>query len=242
METSNNNDTLIPIDAVGSCLGAIITAFPPLNGDEDVIFDDTGLKIEVQGEYLYAMHEAETKLSQSMGQLVCNNGGDILEIGFGIGASSDEIQKNVNVTSHTIVELNKKVYEKALIWAEDKKNVEIILGDWVDVLPNINKKFDGILHDTWFDNNIENFKEACKHLCKVNTILVFYWYPSTTYDYDIQNEITFNVKEYQFDLEEYNRLPESYSYYDELYKNRIYTDLRYTVFDGEKFVKPSFTL
>jgi spermidine synthase len=217
--------------------------FPVTNGKEEIILDHTGLRIKVDGEFLYAMHEGETNLSKCMAELVTNNGGDILEIGFGIGASSNEIQKNNDVTTHTIIELNKKVYDEALIWAENKKNVEIILGDWVDILPNINKKFDGILHDTWYDNNMVLFPDMCKNISNINTILVFYYYPHYTLEeYNDQNKKMFNVKEYQFSINEYERLPESYSYYDELYKNRIYTDLRYTVFDGEKFVKPNFTL
>lgn len=216
--------------------------YPITNGAEEIILDDSGLRVKVGENFLYAMHEAETDLSKCMASLTTRNGGDILEIGFGVGASADEIQKNSNVASHTIIELNKNVYEKALEWAKDKKNTEILLGDWIDVLPTLDKKFDGILHDTWFDNNIVLFPEMCKQVSKLNAILVFFYFPHGNLEqFNEQNEQLFNVKEYQFSEEEYHRLPESYTYYyDFFYNNRIYNDIRYTMFNGSDFVKPYF--
>ena len=39
------------------------------------------------------MHEWETDMMKRHAEIVCENGGDILEIGFGMGISSDFIQK-----------------------------------------------------------------------------------------------------------------------------------------------------
>ena len=71
--------------------------------------------------------------------------------------SDDFIQSNPNITSHTIIEIHPQQYERALEWAKDKPNVEIILGDWMDILPLENRKFDGILFDTDTDSNLPFF-------------------------------------------------------------------------------------
>jgi hypothetical protein len=75
-----------------------------------------------------------------------NPTGDVLEIGFGLGYSANEIQKN-NIKSHTIIESDKNVLKKLKIWAEKQKNkVHIIEGFWQE---NLNKldKFNSIFID-----------------------------------------------------------------------------------------------
>jgi spermidine synthase len=230
--------------------------WPILNGKEEIFSDDEILKINI-GEYFgYAMHKGEKKLAECLAEMVYRNGGDILEIGFGMGFSANAINSSQNITSHTIVELNEKVYEKALEWAKDKPNTEILLGDWINVLPTLNKKFDSILHDASFDNNIPKFLDECKHLCKNDTLVVFYYYPHRSEtEYNEQNQTLFKVKEFTFTEEDVKSLPLFYGILAEhLYpiediqsanlsiEARTYKDIRYTVFDGEKFVKPSFTL
>jgi ubiquinone/menaquinone biosynthesis C-methylase UbiE len=230
--------------------------FPVMTGKEDIFLDSEVLKIDLGDYFGYAMHVGERKLTECMAEMVCLNGGYILEIGFGMGMSASAIQKHTNVASHTIVEINEKVYEKAVEWAKDKNNVQIILGDWKNILPTLNKKFDAILHDTSFDNNILKFLDECKHLCKNDTLVVFYYYPhNSETEYNDQNQTLFNVKEFTFTEEDVKSLPLFYGILAEhLYpiediqsanlsiEAHTYKDIRYTVFDGEKFVKPSFTL
>ena len=52
------------------------------------------------------MHIGEKTLMEKLSEMVTTNGGDILEIGFGMHLSADEIQNNPNVTSHTIIEVH----------------------------------------------------------------------------------------------------------------------------------------
>ena len=73
---------------------------------------------------------------------------DILDVGYGWGVTSDYFY-NKGVNSLTIIEIRKDIYNKALKWALDKPNVKVIYGDWIDIIPTLDKKFDGIYMDTF---------------------------------------------------------------------------------------------
>ena len=73
---------------------------------------------------------------------------DILDIGFGWGVTSNYFY-NKGVKSLTIVEIREDLYKRALEWSKDKDNVSVILGDWIDIIPNLNTKYDGIYMDTF---------------------------------------------------------------------------------------------
>ena len=101
------------------------------------------------------MMDWEDKIMKKSAEYICESKGDILEIGFGMGICSDYIQAQ-DVKSHTIVEIHPQVIEKLKIWASDKSNVTIIDGDWkkVELL-----KYDGILLDTFWEKNWEDYKD-----------------------------------------------------------------------------------
>ena len=94
------------------------------------------------------MSDWEDPIMVKHGEIVTKNGGDILEFGFGMGISATHIQSH-DINSHTIIEINDDVYEKLLIWAEDKPNVITIKGDWADSIPN--KQYDAIFYDPYGD-------------------------------------------------------------------------------------------
>lgn len=72
--------------------------------------------------------------------------GDVLEIGFGIGYSANQIQK-YNITSHTIIECDPNVLKKLKAWSKKQKNkVHIVEGVWQDKLNGLNR-FDSIFFD-----------------------------------------------------------------------------------------------
>ena len=56
---------------------------------------------------------------------------------------------------------NPQVYNKAQIWAEDKPNVNLILGDWKSSL-NLLSTYDGIFYDTFGDDNFKLFGDLIK--------------------------------------------------------------------------------
>ena len=63
-----------------------------------------------------------TKLYYKNTDIVCANGGHILEFGFGMGISADLIQE-YDIESHTIIEINDTIYDSLVEWAKDKPNV-----------------------------------------------------------------------------------------------------------------------
>ena len=70
--------------------------------------------------------------------------GNVLEIGFGLGYSSSEIQK-YNIKSHTIIE--PAVIEDLKSWSKKQKHkVNIVKGYWQKELKNLGK-FDSIFFD-----------------------------------------------------------------------------------------------
>ena len=92
----------------------------------------------------YVMGDWEDPIMKAHAEITCRNGGDILEVGFGMGISADYIQEQ-DIKSHTIIELNDEIYEKAVEWAKDKPNTEIVSGDWKSV--ELDRKFDAIFFD-----------------------------------------------------------------------------------------------
>ena len=106
--------------------------------DKDLLFDeDCGYQTMMQWEKPY-MDAIIENLSPM---------GDVLEIGFGLGYSANKIQ-SFNINSHTIIENNPVVFEILKKWALKQKNkVNIIFGNWQEVLPNLKEKYDSIFFE-----------------------------------------------------------------------------------------------
>jgi hypothetical protein len=194
-----------------------------MTGKEKLIITDEMIKLSTDNEYSAVMHVGEKPLMNKLAEMVTENGGDILEIGFGMHLSADAIQSNPNVTSHTIIEVHPEIYKTAIEWAKNKKNVKIILGDWIKILPLNDIKFDGILHDTHHDRNIGKFLDYVKDNCKVNTFIGFFEYP----DFDTRfGGVRFQIEESYYDKIPYKKNPSF---------NNNYFELKYTTFDGKNF-------
>jgi protein arginine N-methyltransferase 2 len=128
----------------------------------------------------YVMGDWEDPVMKAHAEITCRNGGHILEVGFGMGISANYIQEQ-DIESHTIIELNDEIYEKAVEWVKDKPNTEIISGDWKCL--ELNKTFDAIFFDAHvIDPMIMDFPIDILKYCKVGTILTFFnhlWKPET---------------------------------------------------------------
>ncbi len=133
---------------------------------------------------LVLMHEWESSIMKKHADFVCELGGNILEVGFGMGISANFIQEN-GVSSHTIIELHPQIAEKAREWAADKPNVTILEGAWEEIIPTLQegtiqitpKKFDGIFYDTygfWCPDG--QFANIIKPHTK-NTTRITHWNP-----------------------------------------------------------------
>ena len=124
--------------------------------DETLIFEsDKVYYTDDAGAEFQVMMSWEDSIMKASADYVCEGGGDILEIGFGMGISAGYIQAN-SITSHTIVENHPQVIEKAKAWASDKPNVTIVEGDWHEVKDSLST-YDGVFYDTWGDDNALRF-------------------------------------------------------------------------------------
>jgi len=163
------------------------------------------------------MHDWEDLMMKKHAEIVCQNGGDILEIGFGMGISADYIQSH-NIKSHTIIENDKKIYEKLLEWSKDKPNVKTIFGDWITNLPE--QKFDGIFRDTWGEFlGKKVFPLKILKVCKVGTIVTFF---NNTNDKKTMYSKTFfkdkNINFYKVDI----KIPDYVNYLPNYNRDRYY--------------------
>jgi len=157
--------------------------------DNRILFDDR--------DELYVMGDWEDPIMKAHAEITCRNGGHILEVGFGMGISANYIQEQ-DIESHTIIELNDEVYEKAVEWAKDKPNTEIVSGDWKTL--ELDKKFDAIFFDAYVQDKLFMlFPIHILKFCKVGTILTFFnhlWERTTFWS---KNFFTDEIKFYEID-------------------------------------------
>ena len=129
----------------------------------------------------YVMMRWEDAIMKRHAEVVCENGGDILEIGFGMGMSAGYIQAQ-NPKSHTIVEIHPQVIEKLEEWAADKPNVNIVRGDWYEQLGNLDV-YDGIFYDAFGDENMDNLSSSLSNFIKPGTKVTWWNCISSTNNY-----------------------------------------------------------
>ncbi|GBF88061.1 arginine N-methyltransferase [Raphidocelis subcapitata] len=98
---------------------------------------------------------------------ICARGGDILNVGFGLGLVDEEIQKH-SPRSHTIVEAHPDVHARMLeLGWHTRPGVTILFGRWQDVLPQLlARSFDGVFFDT-YGEYYEELHEFHSHLPKL---------------------------------------------------------------------------
>ena len=138
-------------------------------GDEDVII----------------MMDWEHPAMSASAAYITENGGDILEIGFGMGISANYIQSH-SILSHTIIEPHPQIVEKAVEWSSGKSNVTIISQSWADVTGSLGT-YDGIFYDTSYDNRHNLFSSSLSELTKTGTkFSVFNSYSSETNIFNLE--------------------------------------------------------
>ena len=140
----------------------------------DKIYYPGGFEIDFE-----VMMDWEDDIMKASADYVCEGGGDILEIGFGMGISANYIQAN-SITSHTIVENHPQVIERAKAWAVGKSNVTIVEGDWYAIKDSLST-YDGIFYDTWGDDDMDRFTDVLPTLTKSGT-RVTWWNNFTNTD------------------------------------------------------------
>tara|TARA_R100000781_G_scaffold9112_3_gene7949 strand:- start:1898 stop:2458 length:561 start_codon:yes stop_codon:yes gene_type:complete len=132
--------------------------------DKTLIFESDKIYFEEHGSVFEVMMDWEDSIMKASADYICENGGDILEIGFGMGISAGYIQAN-NINSHTIIENHPQIIEKAKTWAADKPNVTIVEGDWYDIKDSLST-YNGIFYDTYGEDDWSKFAEELSSLVK----------------------------------------------------------------------------
>ena len=132
------------------------------------------------------MMDWEDDLMSASAAYVTEGGGDILEIGFGMGISAGYMHSH-SIDSHTIVENHPEIIPKAVEWASGKSNVTIISQSWYDVRNSLGT-FDGVFYDTYGDDDMVHFSSSLSGLTK-NGTKVTWWNnnPNETNYYNIPN-------------------------------------------------------
>ena len=154
--------------------------------DRTLTFESDKIYYSDETTTFEVMMSWEDSLMSASAAYVCEGGGDILEIGFGMGISANYIQSH-SISSHTIIENHPQIITKAQEWANGKSNVTIISGSWYDVKDSLST-YDGIFYDTYGDQNMNNFSSSLSSLTKTGT-RVTWWNNnnSATNYYNIPN-------------------------------------------------------
>lgn len=119
--------------------------------EEKLTYTDDGRLLDSQGRAI--MMEWERDIMKESAEVICQNGGRVLNIGFGMGIIDSYIQSH-RIDSHWIVEAHSDVISKMAAdgWL-DKDNVTVVPKRWQDALRSL-PKFDGIYFDTWNDSGL----------------------------------------------------------------------------------------
>lgn len=125
---------------------------------KEILYKDSNLPVTMEWEkpYIEACIEALNPI------------GTVLEIGFGLGYSSKKIQQ-FHPKSHTIIESDPVIAEKARKWAKDFNNVQILEGKWQDLLPTLGK-FNAIFFDDYIPYNQTEIDSAMQNNTKFQNI------------------------------------------------------------------------
>ena len=137
---------------------------------QSLTFESDKITIDADGSEV--MMSWEDSLMSASAAYVTENGGDILEIGFGMGISAGYIQSH-SISSHIIVENHPEIIPKAVQWANGKSNVTIISQSWYDVKDSLGT-FDGIFYDTYGDDTNYLFSSSLSSLTKSGTKVTFW--------------------------------------------------------------------
>ena len=150
--------------------------------NDKIICEDTGSTFYSSE----IMMDWEHPIMSASAAYITENGGDILEVGFGMGIASGYIQSH-SISSHTIVENHPQIIPKAVEWASGKSNVTIVSQSWYDVKDSIGT-FDGVFYDTFGDDDLIHFSSSLSNLTK-NGTKVTWWNNETseTNYYNIPN-------------------------------------------------------
>ena len=130
-------DDLIHLDGLAKQL---------IRGTDQTSFEDRTQKTLNSEEI---MEDWQIPVMKAMAEIVTENHGEVLEIGFGRGIASSYIQDG-GVQSHTIIECNDSVVARFHQWQQQYSDrpIQLIQGKWQDVIDQL-EQYDGIFFHTY---------------------------------------------------------------------------------------------
>ena len=95
--------------------------------EREIHYTDDGRLMD--GSYAIMM-DWEKPVMEFQAEQICRNGGNVLNVGFGMGFIDDAIER-YDIKGHTIIELHPGVQDEILKrgWAK-KEHVKLLFGDW----------------------------------------------------------------------------------------------------------------
>jgi len=139
-------------------------------------FYNNKIVVEDSGSHhngMEVMMDWEHPIMSASAAYVTRNGGDILEVGFGMGISAGYMHSH-SISSHIIIENHPQIIPRAVEWANKKSNVTIISQSWEDVNSNLGR-FDGIFYDIFADSTSdEYFSASLSNVVKPETKCTFF--------------------------------------------------------------------
>jgi len=138
--------------------------------NQRLTYTEDGKLLDQDGHAVMMDWEDEIMRRQAAG--ICRNGGDILNIGFGMGIIDNYIEDH-RPRTHWIIEGHPDVQQKIIEdgWLK-KPHVKVIFKPWQDVLHYL-PKFDGVYFDTWGEGQ-EYFDANVMKILKPNGIYSFF--------------------------------------------------------------------
>jgi guanidinoacetate N-methyltransferase len=136
------------------------------------------------------MQAWELPLMKVLADIVTERGGDVLEVGFGMGISATQIIRN-GCRTYTAIEANLDVVERARRWGEEQPvPVEIVASFWQDIVDTWaaeGRQFDAILFDTYPLEEAERNRNHYPFIPKASALLrpggVLTYYSDETIDF-----------------------------------------------------------
>ena len=174
------------------------------------------------------MHTGLSQFEEKSVEIITQNGGDILEIGFGMGISANSIISK-NISSYTCVEINDYIFQNAQSWSNGKSNVSVIQDSWENFLTTTTNKYDAVYCDFLNWEEYEEFYEKSKNVLKTNGII-------STYGLGVYfDNSTMNVVE---DIPVPNIYDSDFTYeISDRLINRNFYKVYWQYFDGTGYVK-----
>lgn len=161
------------------------------------------------------MMDWETDIMKKTAEILCRNGGDILNVGFGMGIV-DTFIESYNINSHTIIEPHPTVLSKMKNenWF-DIQRVKVLEGGWRDFIDEL-PQFDGVYYDTSPAENDDEYRAFYKEVHKIiRPGGVFSFFNGSYYDPNNKNipKFIFEIISEHFEIST-EKIPLSYEGYN----------------------------